>query len=114
MLPELLAWSPAQPVDVPEPSATSSSGARPQDPSTTTVSEMRATLTSNIGASLYGMDQPELALRFFEKGLEEVRWSLAGLWWGRGMGGGRGGAQSFHSSNHSDLSHPLKAPTLRD
>ena len=37
------------------------------------VSEMRATLTCNVGASLYGMDHPELALVWFEKGLDEVR-----------------------------------------
>jgi len=43
------------------------------DPSTTVISEMRATLTCNIGASLYGNDQPELAMEWFEKGLAEFQ-----------------------------------------
>ena len=42
------------------------------DPSTTMVSEMRATLTANIGACLYGMDEPDVALSYFERALDEV------------------------------------------
>eukprot|EP00966_Prymnesium_polylepis_P114101 2637037-Prymnesium_polylepis.2 len=43
------------------------------DPSTTVVSEMRATLTANIGACLYGLDEPTEALVYLERAAAEVR-----------------------------------------
>ena len=43
------------------------------DHNTTMISEMRATLTANIGACLYGMDEPAIALTYLERALEEVR-----------------------------------------
>ena len=44
-----------------------------QDPSTTNVSEMRAVLTSNIGACLHQLGDVDGALEFYEKALQEFK-----------------------------------------
>ena len=43
------------------------------DPSTTVVSEMRATLTSNIGACLHHLGHVELAVDYYERALQEFK-----------------------------------------
>ena len=43
------------------------------DPSTTLVSEMRATLTSNIGACLHHLGMIELAVDYYERALQEFK-----------------------------------------
>ena len=43
------------------------------DPSTTVVSEMRATLTSNIGSCLHQLGNVEAAQDYFEKALQEFK-----------------------------------------
>ena len=43
------------------------------DPHTTNVSEMRATLTSNVGACLHHLGDVDAALEFYEKALQEFK-----------------------------------------
>ena len=43
------------------------------DPHTTNVSEMRATLTSNVGACLHHLGSVDTAIEFYEKALQEFK-----------------------------------------
>ena len=43
------------------------------DPSTTMVSEMRATLTSNVGACLHNLGLVDEAVQYYERALQEFK-----------------------------------------